>query len=80
MQQHGVVTGKNHGDLKDNRNSSTKEQRVVVKKKKVCLCLFLDVGGNCVGRRSGRVYAPISRKLLIGFTKYIHRELRMRGR
>lgn len=79
MQQRGVA-GKIHRDLEDNGDSSTEQHWVVFKKKKVCLCFFLDVRENCVGRSSGRVYAPVSGKLLIGFTKYFHSELRSRGR
>lgn len=37
---------------------------------------ILDVRENCVGRRSGRVSALVSGKLLMGFTKYFHGELR----
>lgn len=37
---------------------------------------ILDLRKNCVGRSSGRVSALVSGKLLMGFTKYFHGELR----
>lgn len=54
--------------------------RLYLEKKSLPLPFFLDVRENCVGRSSGRVWSPISGKLLIGFTKYFHSELRSWGR
>lgn len=81
MQQCGVITGKIHGHLRGNGNRSAEQHKTVFRKKKFAFAFFfLDVRENCVGRSSGRVCAPISGKLLIGFIKYFHSELRSWGR